>query len=270
MDREAGGENRISSETEQEKQGCNSDCPAFQVLKKLAEKDGQDLEPTGKEVPTLTLARRLLEAFAGGDLREAAEALDELYTAQQGELHKRATKMLRTLYQSLNKFRKNLDAASVTMNSTNVPDAARKIESVISLTSEAANKTLDVLERQNEVLAESRRGIEHWQKELTGVLGSLPALAVSEFSVFLEQENSRNDQLQKQNAEIMLAQEYQDLSGQALRKVLDLVTNLEIDITELVQVFYGEETPISEGAEEAEVGSNVDQGAVDDLLRQFD
>lgn len=45
------------------------------------------------------------------------------------------------------------------------------------------------------------------------------------------------DEAEQINTEILMAQEYQDLTGQALKKVINVLTDLEKNLVELVSMF---------------------------------
>ncbi|NOX20398.1 MAG: protein phosphatase CheZ, partial [Nitrospirae bacterium] len=60
----------------------------------------------------------------------------------------------------------------------------------------------------------------------------------------------------------ILIQEYQDLTGQIIKKVIDLTTTLEKELKNLIELF-GKKTE----KQKKEVFEN--QGDVDDLLKEF-
>lgn len=228
------------------------------------------------EKAALEVVQQLVAAFESGNSRGIEDALTKL--GAESSLYRRVGQMTRQLHNSLQDFKQSLDPGSVTMNTTNLPDAADKLERVIQLTFEAANKTLSLAEHHATVLTKQRQSLTQLERISDEATTSKEDLRHA-VQTFLEEQVAANSTCQQINCEILLAQEFQDLTGQALRKVITLVTGLELQMVELVKLFGLHEAPptashpLKNGktpdvgcVSRPEAAGSVDQSEVDALL----
>ncbi len=112
----------------------------------------------------------------------------------------------------------------------NVPDARHRLEHVLRMTDSAAHRTLDLVE-QAFPLADriARRAAVLAGARGTDGPSSEPALAE-----FLTDTCTDAGQLRQRLSEVLLAQGYQDLTGQIIRGVLGLVADVESTLQRLV------------------------------------
>lgn len=171
-------------------------------------------------------------------------------------------RVARDLQHALDEFRS--DARLTQLAQQDVPDAKLRLEHVLKLTDDAAHRTLDLVE-QSVPIADRTALLLKSAPELTGSAKTTAGLEM--------------DQLRSNLTEMLLAQGYQDLSGQILRGVMKLVGEIEMVLARLVAVTGNTEsrTPLAVNANRASVvgpavpgvtqGSVVGaQGDVDDLL----
>jgi len=112
----------------------------------------------------------------------------------------------------------------------NVPDARLRLEHALQLTDAAAHRTLDLVE-QAYPIAER---IALRATELAGRHRQGTAAAGVEVEAFLEEISTDVDRVRAQLSEVLLAQGYQDLTGQIIRGVLGLVTVVEATLKRLI------------------------------------
>jgi chemotaxis protein CheZ len=126
-----------------------------------------------------------------------------------------------------------------------VPDARRRLAHVVKLTEEAAHRTLDLVEQSSplvdRVALESSQLLEEW-----GLHGSRQ-LAVSSMwperaIETLERAMRDAEHVRRYLSQMLLAQGYQDLSGQIVNAVIKLVLELEEVLGDLVSLASGEDT----------------------------
>jgi chemotaxis protein CheZ len=125
-----------------------------------------------------------------------------------------------------------------------LPDAAARLQHVVKMTEDATHTTLDLVEKSRELL------------------GQLPPEAASETL----------QQIKRNLSEVALAQSYQDLTGQIIKRVVGIVNR----VYDAVSAF-GIEIP-SEKRDDGLAGPAVkgidthavSQGDADDLLSQLD
>ncbi len=122
-----------------------------------------------------------------------------------------------------------------------IPDARQRLTYIVQMTEQAATRALnaievakpiqDALENQSEALG------TRWEKVFANQLSAddFKTLA-ADTHAFLRavprQSRATNDQL----TEIMMAQDFQDLTGQVIKKVVELVANLETQLLKVLLV----------------------------------
>ena len=200
------------------------------------------------EAMMVDVVKTLLDGLGRGDIVQVEAALASLGIHKEHDLYYHVGQLARNLHDSLNEFKQSLERENVTMTSTSIPDAADKLEAVISMTFEAAEKTLNLVDSQTDLL---RRGaldlgaLENW-------ISAQPKLHESErkfLDSYIKREKERNGLIAATTNEIVMAQEFQDLTGQALKKVVKLVTGIEEQLISLITLF-GLQDEVSEECRE--------------------
>ena len=119
-----------------------------------------------------------------------------------------------------------------------IPDARQRLTYIAQMTEQAASRVLNATDiakpLQDALLAKSQAMAGRWDQMFANQLSvedfkSLAADTRDFFKQAPDQINRTNDQLM----EIMMAQDFQDLTGQVIRKVVDMAQALE---SQLVQV----------------------------------
>lgn len=210
------------------------------------------VETSDEQVQALQL---LLTGFAEGNLEKVRSALNTLTDSNQTDLHEQICDMTNKFHQSINTFKSRLDPAQITMTTTNIPDAAKKLEYVLQATNDATMNLFSFVERIEEGIKQSEEGmnaVEHSGKPV---------------SEFLSEQRDRLKESKRILQEMIMAQEYQDLCGQALSKVLKLVREVEGTLRDLIKQF-GIETQNSEGVQSPD-DTKYDQNEADALLKEL-
>lgn len=233
-------------------------------------------------VPKINLeqARLLVECLEKGDQQAADMILASADSKETGELFGEIGKMTRQLHDSLNNFQ--LDARIANMANEDIPDAQERLSYVINLTEQAANTTMDAIDDGLPLagkLCQDLTAIKPvWSRLMNRdlALGEFKSLC-HQIDGFVEYAQKDTEKLQHLLNEILMAQGFQDLTGQVIRRVIELVREVEDSLIHLLTVFgvseisekQVEETHLAEGpiinAEERDdVVSGQDD--VDDLL----
>lgn len=112
-----------------------------------------------------------------------------------------------------------------------IPDARSRLSYIARLTGEAAEKVLNNVDQakahHDHIAAETRR--------IGGLIVANPVAAVAKGHVmnFISDVEQATQEIDKNLTNIMMAQDFHDLTGQVVAKVVNLVTTVE---TELVQL----------------------------------
>jgi chemotaxis protein CheZ len=185
-------------------------------------------------------------ALAADDEPGFSAAMRGFNALQESSVMSSLRKVRGDLQAALERFRAESRLAE--MAERQVPDARQRLAHVLKLTDDAAHRTMDLVDQScplvDAVAQEARR------------LQGLPDLndAVGRF---LAQTQTQMKTVRARLADVLLAQGYQDLSGQIIRNVMQLVNELEMALGDLVRIdkfeFAGGATasppqPVVEGA----------------------
>jgi len=212
----------------------------------------------------------LIEALGTGDIARVEQALDTLGAQRDSSLYLRVGHMARSLHNSLCEFADSLRHDNISMHHTNIPDAAVKLENVIKMTFEAAERTMNLVDEQAEIIKQQHQLTAQAHEALAD-----PKLSPEKLHQVLGNYVSCQEQalakLDKISGAVIMAQEFQDLSGQSLRKVVVLVQELEKNLLTIVELFgikagYNSVTPVEPEKEEIKA---VAQDDVDKMLSEF-
>ena len=187
----------------------------------------------------LAMAKSLVAHLESGNEDDADAVIAELAGFTDSLLFQEIGRLTRELHNSINSF--VADAHLVSIAQTEIPDAAERLRYVIATTEQAANTTLgaveDSLPLADSLRAEARRLSEQWEKFNSRQLSVEDFRGLtSEISHFLEITQANSDALHDKLSEVLLAQGYQDITGQIIRKVIELVKDVETKLVELVRL----------------------------------
>ncbi|WP_147391513.1 protein phosphatase CheZ, partial [Pseudoalteromonas peptidolytica] len=135
-----------------------------------------------------------------------------------------------------------LDTRLADLTTEAIPDAKQRLNYVMEMTESAANKTMDAVEEslplaQN--LADELAQIKPtWDRLMSRdiQLGEFKSLC-HDLDSFMQTSKTRTDELQGLMTNVLMAQDYQDLTGQVIRRVIELVREVEDSLIHLLTVF---------------------------------
>lgn len=198
-------------------------------------------------------AKQLVIFLEQGD-DEAAIALIEASKLQDSmELFAEVGKLTRQLHDSLNTF--NIDSRIVDLANEDIPDAQSRLNYVIETTEEAANRTMDAVESSMPIAEKIKSGITNilpeWKKLMTRQLelGEFKTLC-HDLDQFLEDASKDTSKLNDLLTEVLMAQGYQDLTGQVIRRVIQLVKEVEDSLVNMLTVFGDPEADLEKVVDE--------------------
>ena len=181
----------------------------------------------------------LAGALAAGDDQRFFTELDSLVQRRESTLFGELQKLTNDLQGALQRFR--IDSRLVDLAEKEVPDARHRLDHVLKLTDEAAHKTMDLVEQSGPLAERTSRQADEivvlWRRfrapeiDIAGFRDMLVRM-----DAFLESARADMDKVRGNLAEVVMAQGYQDLSGQIIRGVMKLVGELEVALVELVRL----------------------------------
>lgn len=205
------------------------------------------MSPTKKVPISLEEAKQLVAYLEQGD-DDSANALLEAVSAKESvELFAEVGKLTRQLHDALNTFQ--LDERIAGLANDDIPDAQTRLTYVIEETEKAANTTMDAVESCMpiaESLSERITALEpEWQKLMTRQieLGEFKSLCMDIDALFKDMSKD-SSKLNSLLTEVLMAQGYQDLTGQVIRRVIDLVKEVEDSLVNMLTVFGERDAPV--------------------------
>lgn len=223
---------------------------------------------------------------AAWDARDEAgffRALDGLASSQEQELRRGIGELTRDIQDALEEF---CAAARVEdLTRTEVPNARVSLEHVLKLTEDAAHHTMDLVERSCIPADGVRAGAERIDTALGDLgrrhAGGDDADAVESVRDFVDTARASAELIRANLTEVLVAQGYQDLSGQIIRGVMKLIDEIHDALDGLIALSRGEPTayrrptletgvhgPAVPGTADGDVVTGQDD--VDSLLSRLD
>ena len=153
-----------------------------------------------------------------------------------------------------------------------LPDARSRLSYIAEKTAAAADKVLTSVDRAKE----EHQAISRQTRELAAALGADPVRAVASGAVFnfVADVEARTGRIDQHLTDIMLAQDFHDLTGQVMAKVVKLAAELEDSLVKLLvqvvpaeqreKVYPGLHGPVVRAEGRTDVVNG--QGEVDELL----
>lgn len=187
----------------------------------------------------LERARELVTLMESGDEEGAGRLIEEMGRMHESLLFQELGKLTRDLHEALNSFR--LDSRLSELTHQDIPDAKERLNYVVAMTDQAAHRTLNAVEAAlpvSEALANRARILgADWarfrQREMTVDEFRSVSQALADF---LQDTERDAETLRSQLSEVLMAQDFQDLTGQVIRRVMTLVQDLEDNLVGLVRI----------------------------------
>lgn len=196
-------------------------------------------ESQGQVGDQLQLARSLVEHIESGNDEGAVAVIAELAGFRDSLLFQEVGRLTRELHDSINGF--VMDAQLANLAQKEIPNASERLRYVIATTEDAANTTLGAVEESLPLADSLRNDAQHlgaqWKKFNSRQLNVDDFRALSaELTSFLDATQSNTVELHNKLSEVLMAQGYQDITGQVIRRVIDLVDDVENKLVELVRL----------------------------------
>ncbi len=213
--------------------------------------------------------QELSELLAQGDLSTAMQRLAELSEARNHVLYQEVGRLTRGLHEAIKAF--NIDVENSTAFHTSasgaevseVANANERLNYVLELTEGAANTTMDMVDASmpiaEEIGEQARLLREDWKRmaDSKSSMDELKDLGRSTEAFLIEIENGSNT-LHKNFTDILLAQGFQDITGQLITRVIGLVNEVESSLVNLVAVAGKVDSIAGRKQEELALGSAAD------------
>lgn len=203
-----------------------------------SKKNHRGLEPEVTE-KLQRQAAELAESVDAGDYAKAMTLINELSEVRDQSLYREVGRLTRSLHEAIRNFQIDPRNAEQQEALSKMTDASDRLEYVVQMTGEAANRTMDLVEETmpvaNAFREEAASLRDEWQRlrrrEMQPAEFRELYVRIDRFFVSTA---SDADTMYNNLSEILLAQDYQDLTGQVIQKVTALVKEVEEQMLSLV------------------------------------
>lgn len=181
-------------------------------------------------------AKELLERLESNDVAGAVGLIQDLQKVRDESLYQEIGRLTRALHESIKNFKLDSDIQGA---GSDIDEANEGLAYVVNLTDKAANKTMDKVEESmplSEAIAnESAEINEQWKRFLKKEMAPAEFRDLTKrISEFLDSTQKNTSGINANLNEILLAQDFQDLTGQVIQKITKMVTDVESRLVNLV------------------------------------
>ena len=186
----------------------------------------------------LSLAKSLVTNLEQGNISEINQLISNLSNQHESMLFQEVGKLTRQLHDSLTVFCNDDSFSNLTEN--RIIDARERLNFVIEKTEESAHRTLNAVEEALPIahdLEENGSAMrQDWEKFTRREMNAEEFRQMSKrIKYFLETVEEDAKHLHKGLSDIMMAQDFQDITGQIIRQVIELVQEMEEGLVTVIK-----------------------------------
>lgn len=210
---------------------------------------------------SLEKAKELVALLECDQIEMANEIITDIQNTSSDALFEKVGVLTRQLHDSLEDFQ--LDTRIESLANDEFPDARERLNYVIEMTDKAANRTMDAVEACLPIADSFNDRIQqvmpNWKSLMNRdlQLGQFKELC-NLLDDFLQVSVSDADSLRQYLTEILMAQDFQDLTGQMIRRVINLVQEVEVKLVEMLTMFGEAAKPLSKSTEQIKEISGIE------------
>ena len=188
-------------------------------------------------------AQKLVEHLEEGNYGKAVIVIHEINQARDRGLYYEVGKLTRALHNSIVSFQLDTARSFGTDHCAHskIADASHRLDYVVTLTDKAANRTMDRGESSAPVVAQLGQEAAvlraEWQRLQRREMSADEFRVLSRnIEAFLERSEQQSGEVAGNLNDILVAQDYQDLTGQVIKRVISLVHDVEESLLSLVRM----------------------------------
>ncbi|MDE1194025.1 protein phosphatase [Pseudomonas sp. Bc-h] len=183
-------------------------------------------------------AQELVTSLEKGKFGDAVQLIHELNQTRDRGLYQEVGKLTRELHSAIVNFQIDPHMPQAEEVSQ-ITDATERLSYVVRLTEGAANRTMDLVEQStplmNGLSADAKALSADWGRFMRREIGAEEFRDLARrVDGFLTRSEKETHEVASHLNDILLAQDYQDLTGQVIKRVTQLVTEVESNLLKLV------------------------------------
>ncbi len=192
---------------------------------------------------TVESAKQLVDYLEQGRQENAHALVAQMAQSVDNSILQQVGELTRDLHEELKQM--NIEQRMSEIAKEEIPDARERLQYVIDKTEDAANRTMDavdismpIADQLTEKLAQVR---PQWNELMEGRihLNEFKTLCYS-IDALLSSAESDSATLRSQLTDILMAQDFQDLTGQIIGRVINLTNEVEERLVAIVTAFGSE------------------------------
>lgn len=186
----------------------------------------------------LSIAKQLVAELEAGNNGQATSLVDELAHIREGELFQEIGKLTRELHSSITSF--EIDSELCDITESDIPDAKERLNYVITMTNQSANRTLTAVENAipycDALHDKSVQLGAEWKRFVNREMNADEFRKVSKtLEGYLAKSEEQLDAVKGALNEILMAQEFQDLTSQIINRVIKMVEDVESHLVNMIK-----------------------------------
>lgn len=187
----------------------------------------------------LALAENLVHSIRNDDDSQFETLVEDLTNLRETALFQEVGRLTRELHEALKSFK--VDSRLNDIAANEIPDARDRLNYVLTMTDQAAHRTLNAVEASasltEEITGNSRDLLERWRRFRRRELSVDEFRELTrELETFLVHIDENGAKIQSNLSDALMAQDFQDLTGQVIRRVIALVQEVEHGLVDLMRL----------------------------------
>ncbi|MGH8602114.1 MAG: protein phosphatase CheZ, partial [Gammaproteobacteria bacterium] len=181
----------------------------------------------------------LVTALERGNDAKANGILERIAASREANLFVEIGKLTRGLHNAMLTIR--LDARLIGITKTDIPDAKERLNAVITRTEEAAHRTLNAVEELLPIVDTMAINADkildlHRRQTRETTQFDIAGAGDHRFTDFIVKVKADSQKLHKNLSEVLMAQDFQDLTGQVIRRVIEVVQEVECSLVDMIRI----------------------------------
>lgn len=183
--------------------------------------------------------RELSRHVEEGNEAEVDRILDQIARMRESSLFQELGKLTREFHDALNSFR--LDARIANFTEKDFPDARERLRHVVQMTAQSADRSLTAAEEAlpicNTIDEKAGEFKLQWERFMRRDMGADEFRQLSgDMSDFFASLKADTATLKNNMNDVIMAQDFQDLTGQIIERVITLVDDMESSLVDLIRI----------------------------------
>jgi chemotaxis protein CheZ len=200
--------------------------------------NGPDLDPEMTS-QLKEQADELVKQVNSGDYARAMNVINDLSEVRDQSLYREVGRLTRSLHEAIRNFQIQPQNPEQQEALSKMSDASDRLQYVVEMTNNAANRTMDLVEdampRANAMCEQAKSLRDDWQRLRRREMAPAEFRELyGRIDRFFESLSDDAEKMYGDLSEILLAQDFQDLTGQVIQKVTALVKEVEDNLLGLV------------------------------------